>query len=124
MALGFHAASESGENYLKAILILQRRLDRVRRVDLAHYMGFSKASITHGVAGLQKKGYLEPGSTELILTEEGKRAAEKILAKHDFFTKFLVDCGIEQKTAEEEACGMEHAISDESFLILAEKFMV
>lgn len=115
-------ASESSENYLKAILVLQRERGRVRRVDLANYMGFSRASITHSVHNLQKQGYLRPGTGDICLTSEGMRLAEQVLEKHRFFTKILVSCGVEQKTAEKEACGLEHMISDESFLRLEEKY--
>ena len=122
MRTGYHSASESSENYLKAILILTQNLGIVRKVDLANYMGFSRASITHGVALLQKKGYLEADRVDIVLTEKGLETAEHILEKHKYFTKFLTNCGVEQERAEREACELEHAVSDESFLRLEEKY--
>lgn len=122
MKLGCRLASESNENYLKAILILQQRMEHVRRVDLANYLGYSKASITHGVSLLQKKGYLEPDRTDIVLTSKGLEAAEHVLKKHKYFTKFLINCGVDRERAEQEACELEHAVSDESFLRVEETY--
>lgn len=122
MRPGYHSASESSENYLKAILILTQNLGIVRKVDLANYMGFSKASISHGVALLQKNGYLDPDRIDLVLTSKGLEAAEHVLEKHRYFTKFLINCGVAQEIAEKEACELEHAVSDESFSRLEEKY--
>ena len=105
---------ESSENYLKAILILKQSQGEIRCIDLARYMGYSKASVSHAVAVLKKKGFLEPEGVGLILTEKGEELSKRILEKHCFFTQLLIKCGVEEKKAEMEACGIEHVISDES----------
>lgn len=107
---------ESGEDYLEAILILQRERGAVRSVDLAHYMGYSKPSISHAVSNLRSGGFLETGADgNLNLTESGREIAEKIYEKHKFFTEQLIAIGVEPKTAEQDACRIEHVISRESF---------
>lgn len=109
---------ESTENYLKAILVLKQKKGEVRRIDLAEYMGYSKASITHAVTALMKKGFLKTDGCYLELTQEGLSVSRQVLERHDFFTRLLVKCGVEQKTAEQEACGMEHVLSEQSFEML------
>ncbi len=107
---------ESGENYLENILILKKRLGRVRSVDLATEMSFSKPSISRAVHLLEDSKLLvieNDGTIEL--TEKGMSIAEKIYERHVFLTQFLMSIGVDEKTAAEDACRMEHAISDESF---------
>ena len=112
--------TESIENYLKAILILKKQHGTVRRVDLANYMGYSKASISTAVKVLKKLGCIRIVGDTLELSEDGKHISEEILEKHQFFTQMLVNCGVEYEIAIQEACGMEHVISDESFQLLKE----
>ena len=97
----------SGEDYLEAVLVLQKKKDMVRSVDLARHMGFSKPSISHAVGVLKKKG--------LLTVDAGRGVAEKIYERHLFFTKQLVAVGVDQETAERDACRIEHAISEEAF---------
>lgn len=106
----------SGEDYLEAILVLQKKKGRVRSVDLALHMGFSKPSISHAVGLLKKEGLLTVDTDGCLhLTNMGKDVAEKIYERHLFFTEQLVAVGVDQKTAEQDACRIEHAISEESF---------
>ena len=108
----------SGEDYLEAILILQKQKGEsaVRSVDLARHMGFSKPSISHAVGLLQNGGFLTVDIDGFLhLTEIGREMAEKIYERHLFFTKQLIAAGVDQETAEQDACRMEHAISDASF---------
>ena len=108
----------SGEDYLEAILILQKQMGEsaVRSVDLARHMGFSKPSISHAVGLLQNGGFLTVDIDGFLhLTEIGREMAEKIYERHLFFTKQLIAAGVDQETAEQDACRMEHAISDASF---------
>ena len=106
----------SGEDYLEAILILQRQKGLVRPVDIARYMEFSKPSITHAITTLLRGGFVEKDKEGFIrLTDIGREVAERTYEKHCFFTQLLVDAGVEPKTAEQDACRMEHAISDDSF---------
>ena len=112
----------SGEDYLEAILMLQKKNGTVRSIDLARHMGFSKPSISHAVGILQDGGFLTVDSDYFLhLTEAGREVAEKIYERHLFFTEQLVAAGVDQETAEQEACRMEHAISDTSFQKLREK---
>lgn len=115
---------ESSENYLKAILILKQRQGEVRCVDLAEYMGYSKASVSTAVAALRKKGFLEPSGYCLTLTRRGEELSSRILEKHRFFMNLLISCGVDQNVAREEACSMEHAISDESFKKIKSKVRI
>ena len=106
----------SGEDYLEAILVLQEKLGMVRSVDVARHMGVSKASVTHATTTLRKGGFLTMAKEQYIhLTNAGRVTAEKIYERHQFFTNRLIAVGVEPKQAEQDACRMEHAISDESF---------
>lgn len=116
----------SGEDYLEAILILQKQMGEsaVRSVDLARHMGFSKPSISHAVSVLRDGGFLAVDKDGFLhLTEEGREIAEKIYERHQFFTEQLIAAGVNEVTAEEDACRIEHAISDESFRKLQRYFM-
>ena len=106
----------SGEDYLEAVLVLQRKLGMVRSVDVARYMEVSKPSVCHAVNTLKDGGFLMMDEDRFLhLTDVGQEVAEKTYEKHCFFTRLLVDAGVEPKTAEQDACRMEHAISDDSF---------
>ena len=113
--------SESIENYLKAILIMKRRGRTVRRIDLAHYMGYSKASISYAVRILAQKGCIELDGDHIELTEEGKKLSEDVLEKNQFFTDMLIRCGVDRMKAQEEACALEHVISDETFSLIKDR---
>ena len=109
------------EDYLKAILVLKNRLGEVHSVDVASYLGVSKPSVSHAVSVLTSEGYLTvDGKYVLHLTEQGQELAERIYERHCFFTEQLMAIGVNQKTAEEDACRLEHAISRESFEKLKE----
>ena len=106
----------SGEDYLEAVLMLQKKNGMVRSVDLARHLEVSKPSVSRAVAVLQEGGFLTMDSHHFLhLTGIGQEIAEKIYERHLFFTEQLVTAGVDQKTAEQEACRMEHAISDTSF---------
>ena len=106
----------SGEDYLEAILMLQKKNGMVRSIDLARHMGFSKPSISHAVGVLKNGGFLTVDDDGFLhLTAIGREVAEKIYERHQFFTEQLVVAGVDLETAEQEACRMEHAISDTSF---------
>ena len=106
----------SGEDYLKAVFILQNAKGLVRSVDVSEYMGVSKPSVSHAVKLLRKGGFLEMRDDyTLHLTKLGRETAEKIYERYQYFSKHLVGAGVDSSVAEEEACRMEHTISDESF---------
>ena len=112
----------SGEDYLEAVLILQKKQSMVRSIDLARHMGFSKPSISHAVGVLKNGGFLTVDEDGFLhLTAIGREVAEKIYERHLFFTEQLVAAGVDLETAEQEACRMEHAIGDTSFRKLKEK---
>ena len=113
----------SREDYLKAILVLQKRNGTVHSVDVARYLGFSKPSVCHAVSLLTEEGFLTvEDDYALHLTRKGKATAEKIYERHCFFTEYLISLGVDAKTALEDACRLEHAISDISFQKLKESY--
>ena len=106
----------SGEDYLEAVLVLQRKQGMVRSVDLARHMGFSKPSISHAVGVLKNGGFLTVDDDGFLhLTVIGREIAEKIYERHLFFMEQLIAAGVDPRTAEADACRIEHIISDESF---------
>ena len=106
----------SGEDYLEAILMLQKKNGMVRSIDLARHMSFSKPSISHAVGVLKNGGFLTVDEDGYLhLTEDGREVAEKIYERHQFFTEQLVAVGVDRETAERDACRIEHAISEETF---------
>ena len=109
----------SGEDYLEAILVLQKEKGMVRSVDVARHMEVSKPSVCHAVAVLRDGGFLTMDEDHFLhLTDIGREVAEKIYERHCFFTEQLIAAGVAPKTAEADACRMEHVISQESFLKL------
>ena len=106
----------SGEDYLEAILVLQKQKGMVRSVDVARHMNVSKPSVSHAVATLKDGGFLTmDDGLFLHLTNIGREVAEQIYEKHRFFTEQLIAAGVDPETAERDACRIEHVISDESF---------
>lgn len=114
--VNFLKLQESGENYLEAILILERRNGIARSVDVANELNVSKPSVSRAVSILKNAGYVEVGNiNQLLLTSSGRKIAEKIYERHCFIKNYLIQIGVNQKTAEEDACRMEHIISEETF---------
>lgn len=112
---------ESGEMYLEAIFVLARERGRVRSIDVSEYLGYSKPSVSRAVGLLKNGEYLtvDPDGS-LILTDSGREIAEKIYERHTFLTELLTRMGVSRETAAEDACRLEHAISDESFRAIKE----
>lgn len=106
----------SGEDYLEAILVLQKQKGMVRSVDVARHMDVSKPSVCHAVATLKNGGFLTMDDGFFLhLTNIGREVAEQIYEKHRFFTERLIAAGVDPETAEADACRVEHVISEESF---------
>ena len=106
---------ESGEMYLETILILSKINPHVRSVDVGEYMGYSKPSVSRAIGLLKNGGYVvSDRDGYLTLTEEGKELAEKIYNRHNLLKCFLEKLGVSEQTASEDACKMEHILSDES----------
>lgn len=107
---------ESGEMYLETILILSNKKSTVRSIDIAEYMGFSKPSVSRAVGLLKNGGYIAVDSDGFItLTDAGYEVASKIYERHTMLTDFLVRLGVDNETAVNDACKMEHDISDKTF---------
>lgn len=107
---------ESGEDYLETILILKNRLGKVRSIDISREMELSKPSVSRAVGILKNKGFItieEDGS--IVLTAEGGKIAKNIYERHRILTQALMMLGVDAKTAEEDACRVEHAISEKTF---------
>ena len=110
------ALQESGEMYLEAIYVLSKTSNFVRSVDVSEYRNFSKPSVSRAIGLLKEGGYvLMDRDGALTLTEAGKAVAEKIYDRHQTLTRFLVLLGVDEAIAQEDACRIEHCISDESF---------
>ena len=107
---------ESGEMYLETIFVLSQTMDTVRSIDVVEHMGYSKPSVSRAVNLLKKNGYLEmEDNGALHLTDTGREIGEKIYARHKTLTALLMKLGVDRQTAAEDACKMEHAISDTTF---------
>ena len=112
---------ESAENYLETILVLQQRNGSVRSIDIANELEFSKPSVSVAMKNLRMKGYIEMDTAGLIrLLPEGQAIAEAVLEKHKLMTQFLVALGVSPEVAAEDACRIEHVLSDESFEAIKE----
>ena len=106
----------SGEDYLEAVLVLKKQKGYVRSIDLARHMGFSKPSISHAVKTLKHGGFLTMSDDgQLDLTDAGLEVADRIYERHRLLSAGLVKLGVDPVQAEQDACRIEHVISDESF---------
>ena len=107
---------ESGEMYLETILILSEKLQNVRSIDVVEYMNFSKPSVSRAVGLLKTGGFINvDGSGYITLTDVGKEVAKKIYERHTVLTKLLTRLGVDPETAANDACRIEHVISDATF---------
>lgn len=107
---------ESGEMYLETILILSKKQEFVRSLDVAEYMGFSKPSVSRAVGLLKSGGYITVDENgHLELTAVGREIAEKIYERHNVLSDFFIKIGVDEETALEDACKIEHDISDKTF---------
>ncbi len=110
------ALQESGEMYLETIYVLSQQKAEVRSVDVAEYMGFSKPSVSRAIGLLKDKGFLNKDeSNYLRLTEAGELLAKRIYERHTVLSTLFIRLGVEEKIATEDACRIEHYISDETF---------
>lgn len=110
------ALKPSGEMYLETIYTLLNQKSEVRSIDIAEYMNFSKPSVSRAVGRLKEDNYIIINKKgHIILTEEGFALAQKIYERHTVLSKVLVMLGVDEQTAAEDACQIEHVISDKSF---------
>ena len=107
---------ESAENYLEAILIIKKEKGEVRSIDIVNRLNFSKPSVSVAMKQLEQNGYIERDSAgHISLLPPGQKIAESIYERHDTLTKVLIRLGVSPETARQDACRIEHHISDESF---------
>ena len=110
------ALLESGEMYLETILILSQKSSFVRAIDVGEYMGFSKPSVSRALARLKEGGYVTVSPDGGIsFTDAGRAVAEKIYERHTVLSRLLVRLGVDEETARDDACRIEHVISDTTF---------
>lgn len=110
--------NQSGEDYLESILRLSEEQDVVHRVDVAKRMNVSQAAVNKAMKILAERGYLYEEGKHLFLSSEGRAYAEAVYEKHCIIRDFLMACGVSASTAEEDACHMEHRISEETFSVM------
>jgi DtxR family transcriptional regulator, Mn-dependent transcriptional regulator len=107
---------ESAEDYLETILVLSKQLPVVRAVDIANELNYKKSSVSVAMKNLRNAEQITVSDAGYItLTEEGKRIAEMIYSRHQFFSKWLISLGIDEELAAEDACSMEHDMSETTF---------
>ena len=107
---------ESGQMYLETIYVLSKTISGVHSIDISEHMGYSKPSVSRAVNLLKAGGYIViDEENHITLTDTGLEIAEKIYNRHIVLSKMLMALGVDEKTASEDACRMEHTISDESF---------
>ena len=109
------ALRESGEDYLESIYVLSQRQGTVRSIDVAEYLGVTKASVSKAMATLENNGYVEMGKRDVHLTERGLEVARQMWERQCFFVGLLEDAGVSEEGASQEGCHMEHCLSEESF---------
>ena len=113
------AIQESGEMYLEAIFVLSKKSNGVHAIDVGEYLGFSKPSVSRAVSILKKKNLIIVDSdSHIFLTDEGKIIAEKIYERHVTIKEYLIRLGVSNKVADEDACKIEHVLSDETFMAI------
>ena len=106
---------ESAENYLETILMLEQSKGRVRSIDIAVELGFSKPSVSVAMKQLRENGYVEmTAGNFLLLTDKGREIAQRMYERHTLLTDWLVFLGVDRKTAAADACRIEHVVSQES----------
>ncbi|MBE6643366.1 MAG: metal-dependent transcriptional regulator [Ruminococcaceae bacterium] len=115
---------ESGEMYLETIYVLTKERDKIRSIDICEYMGYSKPSISRAVGILKNAGYINVDQNGYItLTDSGLMIAEKTYERHHVLTSLFIKMGVSEKTASEDACKIEHVISDEVFEAIKKYFV-
>ena len=118
------ALYESGQMYLEAIHVLSERSDKIRAIDVGAYLGYTKPSVSRAIGILKRDNYITVDNDGYItMTAQGRRIAEQLYERHTILTKMLVALGVDEATAAEDACRIEHVISDESFLAVKKHYL-
>ncbi len=114
---------ESGEDYLEAILMIHKRNGNVRSIDICNELGFSKPTVSVAMKNFRENGYITMDDDYLItLTEKGREIAEKVYERHIVISKFLMAIGVDEKTALEDSCKIEHDLSEKTFQCMKEHY--
>ena len=114
---------KSAEDYLETMLMMQEQRGYIRSIDIANHLGVTKPSVSYAVKNLRENGYISMDKNgELHLLPPGLEIAERIYERHQFLTRLLVSIGVDEETAEEDACKLEHDLSEVSFAKLKEAF--
>lgn len=117
-----HRSDESLEDYLETILYLQNKIGQVRSIDIANEMNFSKPSVSVAMKNLREKDYITMASDGYItLTENGRKRAESVLERHTLLSDWLISIGVSREVALEDACKIEHDLSEETFEAIKRK---
>ena len=112
---------ESAEMYLETIYVLSQKSDSVRKIDVSKHMGYAKPSVTRGISLLEKRGLVSVDTNGNInLTQQGKQEAQHIYERHTVLSRMLMNLGVDEKTATDDACRIEHYISDTTFNAIKE----
>lgn len=114
-----HKSDESMEDYLETILLLQKQNGHVRSIDIASELGYTKASVSVAMKSLREKNFITMADTGYItLTDAGLEKAENVLERHTLLSNWLINLGVSEAVAREDACRIEHDISEETFEML------
>ena len=118
------ALHESGQMYLEAIYVLLQKNQNIRAIDVGAYLGYSKPSVSRAVGILKKGGYISVDEDGYItMTAEGKQVSEQLYERHTILSSLLMALGVDEETATEDACRIEHVISDKSFAAVKEHYL-
>ena len=121
MAIALH---ESGQMYLETIHILLQKEQRIRAIDIGTYLGYSKPSVSRALGILKRESYISVDEDGYVtLCPAGKELAEELYERHTVLTNMLMALGVDEATATEDACRIEHVISDQSFAAVKEHFL-
>ena len=107
--------SETYQNYLEAIYITSLKKGNVKAIDIVNYLNFSRPTVAIALKELAKEKYIEMSGYDILLTESGKKIAEEMYERHEYIAKLLIHFGVNNKTAYEDSCLIEHDLSKESF---------
>ena len=118
------ALHESGQMYLEAIYVLLQKNDKIRAIDVGAYLGYTKPSVSRAVGLLKKSEHISVDSDGYItMTAKGEAFAEQLYERHTVLTKMLMALGVDEETATEDACRIEHVISDKSFTAVKKHYL-
>ena len=114
---------QSGEDYLEAILVIQKRNGQVRSIDICNELGHSKPTVSVAMKNFRENGYINMDEDYMItLTEKGRAIAESVYERHIVISKFLMAIGVDEKTALEDSCKIEHDLSEKTFRCMKEHY--